>query len=291
MDISFATEKDVPEVRQIWKECFGDSDSYMNNFFAFPFKWENTIVAKCNQKCIGALQLFPHDFVINGKTHKSMYVGGVSVLPEYRRIGVCKNLMLYAEQYMLDNDVAISFLVPFSFAFYEKMGYECISYLSEFSGPVESLASFVLENKAESAINVSLKEAYTQYAKQFPLYLKRDISRYQNEILPLLENHSVYALPNDLGYIIYEIKKGTFIATEIVYKNADALRHLLWFVYSQRNNIQSFSIRTSANGFMRKLLCENEITEKRFPHAMAKKLVEITLTDSMENYINMLGWF
>ncbi len=291
MIISFASDNDTPDVRHIWKECFGDTDSYMNAFFSSAYKPEQTLVAKIDGTTVGALQLFPHTIFKDGKTYNSIYIGGVSVLPEYRMQGISKKLMTAAEDHMQKNKIEISFLVPFSFAFYEKMGYKCISYLSEYSGKISALAPFVLPFEKSSCNGVSLSVAYHFFAEKFDLYLERNDNRFQNEIFPLCENCSVCLLSNNEGYLIYEIKNREFMVLEIAYKDERALRSLLGFIYNNKNICDVFTIRTAADGVLRKLLCENTIIEKRLPHAMAKTFGELKINDSMQNYINMLGWF
>ena len=291
MNISFASERDTPFVRRIWKECFGDTESYMDAFFSFLYSPDKTLVAKQNGTCVGVLQVFPHTFFVNGKAHKAMYIGGVSVLPAYRMQGIAKKLMAEAELYMQKENIEISFLVPFSFSFYEKMGYKCISYLSEFSGNTAELKPFARTYTKSELETSSLPAAYKNYAGNFKLYLERDGDRFSKEIIPLCENCSVFLLPENAGYLIYEIKDKTFTGLEMAYKDENSLRGLLAYIYEQKGKCEIFSLRASADGFLRNILCENTITERRFPHAMAKTFSNLEISDSMENYINMLGWF
>ncbi len=291
MVISFASKDDTTSIRYIWNECFGDPESYMDAFFSFTYSPEQTLVAKFDGMCVGALQLFPHTFLIDGREYKSMYIGGVSVLPAYRKQGIAKRLMGAAESYMREENVEISFLVPFSFAFYEKLGYKCVSYLSEFSGKIGELKYFVLPFERVAYSAALLSDAYKNYARNFTVYLERDTARFTKEILPLCEKHSVFLLPENAGYLIYEIKGRTFRVAEIAYKDESSLRKLLGFIYEQKEVCDTFFIRASANGFLRQILCENTIMEKRFPHAMAKTFSDLKICDSMRNYINMLGWF
>ena len=45
MIIRFANKTDIPQLKSIWKVCFGDSDEYIDFFFDHMFKPENAVVA------------------------------------------------------------------------------------------------------------------------------------------------------------------------------------------------------------------------------------------------------
>lgn len=290
MEIAFATKKDEAYVRSMWKYCFHDSENYMDAFFSHVFKQENTIIAYENNVPIGSVQMYPHTLVINGVEHKAIYIGGLCVLPSYRGKGVAKKLMTYAEDYMKKTKVSISFLVPFSFEYYRRLGYECMSFLSELSGSIEDLKPYILSDCTMHPSSLPPVEIYHKFSNHFSLFARRNVSSYESEIFPLCKDAYCYSLDNNGGYILYTISGDVFNVLEIVYEDEFALKNILGFIYAHRAELKSFRIRTSADGYLRRLLCENSITESRFPHAMCKTFSEVTIPDTMQNYINMLGW-
>ncbi len=291
MEVSFASENDIQSIRYIWQYCFKDSKSYMDAFFSSVFKAKNTLVVRENATTIAALQMFPHTLMIDGKAYKSMYIGGVSVLPAYRKRGFATLLMERAEAFIKSQGIEISFLVPFSFEFYKKLGYSCISFLSEYEGEISALKPFISVDGDFSSEMTAPILGYSTFSQKFSLYAARDAKRFENEILPLCEGAYLYSLKKDNGYLLYTLFGKKMNVLELAYKDEKALRQILGFIYSHRSDVKTFCIRASAGGDLRKLLCENTITEKRYPHAMAKALTDVPFPDSMDSYINMLGWF
>ncbi len=289
MEITFASADDRAGVRTLWDVCFGDARAYTDTFFSCLYKAEGTVVAKDGAAVIGSLQLFPHTLCINGEKIQAMYIGGVDVLPAYRRQGIARRLMDFAENHMRERDIAVSFLVPASAGIYRGMGYTPLSYLSDFSGPIAALSPFVLTDASLAPVSVPPLDAYAAFAMQFPLYAERDSQRYTQEIFPLC-NAQCLALDADAGYILFTVHDGVLQGLECAYRDETALRRILGFIYKNFSDLDRFCIRLPADGTGRRLLAETTIRETRFLHAMAKSSGPVQLTESMGNYINMLGW-
>ncbi len=290
MDLSFATRHDTEAVRHLWEVCFKDETHYMDTFFFRMYKPENTCVARDNGKVISSLQMFPHTLCVKEKKFNSMYIGGVDTLPAYRGRGIATDLIAFAEEQMKKQHIDIAFLVPVSSTFYYKMGYRPLSFLSEFSGPLSALSSFSEHFEAGETPAVPPILAYESFARRFPLFLERDISRFSNEIIPLSESEC-YVLPDMTGYILYTAQDNTFMGWECAYSDETALRKLLAFVYKKYGYMAQFRIRVPADGTARSVLYDSTVIETRRLHAMAKSLSPVALPQCMENYINMIGWF
>jgi len=291
MDFSFAKEADKEAIRTIWQYCFQDTDKYLDSYFSHVYKTENSIVARDGDAIIASLQMIPHSISMHNKEYRGMYIGGVSVLPSHRGKGIASSLMQFAEKQMRENQIDISFLIPFRFEFYKKLGYTCISYLSEISGEIAELRPFIVTDGVLSPLSCPPLKAYSKFINKFPLHLKRSMHSYTDEIFKLCSDAYCYALHNDAGYILYTLQNSEFNVLECVYNDEISLRRLLGFIYTHRSELKTFRVRTSANGEMRKILCENVFEEKRYPHAMGKNFGAPAFPDCMENYINMLGWF
>lgn len=54
-----AREGDVPALRELWKEAFGDGDRFLDQFFEGPFAPERSRVAVVEGAVSGALYWFP----------------------------------------------------------------------------------------------------------------------------------------------------------------------------------------------------------------------------------------
>ncbi len=290
MEFSFAQNKDTAAVRQLWDICFGDEGKYTDVYFSRMYKPESTCVARDGDKVISSLQMFPHTLYAEGKTYSSMYIGGVDTLPAYRGQGIATRLIAFAEEEMRKQATDISFLVPISSVFYHRMGYRPVSYLSEITGPMSSLASFSDADIPCFSATIPPVSAYEEFTRQFRTYLVRDEKRYSEEIFPLSEA-GCYTLPGNTGYILFSIEGDTITGWECAYKDEHALRTLLGILYAKHTTLQKFRLRVPADGTARKIMYDTTITETRRLHAMAKSLKPVVLPACMENYINMIGWF
>ena len=135
-------------------------------------------------------------------------------------------------------------------------------------------------------------EAWRSLLKERSLYMDRTDAD-AAEIKSLCPTSYTYSLPNNEGYLFYSIQDGTFFAEEFLCKDEEACKKLIGFIYAHRAHCASFCIRTTADGFLRQVLCEKTITETRYPHAVAHRLSDDVphVRDIFSSYINMLGWF
>lgn len=81
--------QDVPALRALWKQAFGDTDAFLDDFFVLAFSPERALVAKENGKVLGALYWL--DCSWHGKTLS--YIYAVATDKDHQGRGVCKALM------------------------------------------------------------------------------------------------------------------------------------------------------------------------------------------------------
>lgn len=94
MKIRCAENKDISELKKIWKVCFGDSDEYIDNFFNCLFNAQNTIVAEVNNRVAGVTYMIPAKL----KERDFMYGYAIGVLPEFRGRSICKQMLDFVRQ-------------------------------------------------------------------------------------------------------------------------------------------------------------------------------------------------
>lgn len=107
--IKKAEESQIPELKKIWIECFGDSEAYVDMFFEKRFKSTVCLTAVYQNKTIGAMYLLPVFAYEYGKIKNGWYGYAVGVLKEYRKNGIyaamhnkiCKYLKANNEFYIL----------------------------------------------------------------------------------------------------------------------------------------------------------------------------------------------
>lgn len=50
-------------------------------------------------------------------------IAGITSLPEVRRKGIIRNILVHYFEFMFTNNIPVSSLYPFKESFYEKLGY------------------------------------------------------------------------------------------------------------------------------------------------------------------------
>lgn len=115
-----------PEVMQMWKTCFGDSDEFIEMYFRSKYSDENTLVKIVDEKAVASLQMIPYEMTFGDNRIPIVYVAGACTLPDKRKKGYMEELFSVAFCEMKKRNVLLSILVPQDnklVDFYEKLGY------------------------------------------------------------------------------------------------------------------------------------------------------------------------
>lgn len=125
--IQFANEYTAPLVRQMWKTCFGDTEEFLDIYFHYKYKNENTLIYFDGDKAVASLQMLPYTITFYGETIPFAYLAGLCTLPEYRKRGYMAELIREAHRVIYERGISLSILIPaedWLYQFYEKYDYE-----------------------------------------------------------------------------------------------------------------------------------------------------------------------
>lgn len=290
MGIRFASPRDIHDVRHIWKTCFGDTEAYMDLYFSNMYQHENTLLYIKDGKAAGSLQFFLHEMKCGTLETSAAYIGGVAVLPAYRKCGIASALMEETEHILSERGIKLLFLVPATFSIYRRLGYAPFSCLSDITGKTKALLPFITDKKCIRESKDFPLSLYEKFGSDFDFILKRNQTE-MYRALTLCENPSVVYTEDNAGYLIYKEENGLFLGLECLFKTESAFRELLTFIYSRREACPSFRLRFPRENKARRILFDSAFSETVYPHVMIKALDGITPSYSDKHYINMLGWF
>lgn len=131
MKIDYPTEAQIPKLRKLWQEAFGDDDGFLDSFYGIAFAPDRCRCVTVDGKLAAALYWF--DCQLNGKP--VAYIYAVATKQAHRGKGLCRALMENAHSHLAYLGYAGAVLVPGTpslFRMYEAFGYRTCCMISEF---------------------------------------------------------------------------------------------------------------------------------------------------------------
>ena len=125
-------KENIPQLRKLWKEAFGDTDAFLDTFFATAFAPERCRCVELEGQVAGALYWFSCQ--CEGQT--LAYIYGVATARRFRGQGICRKLMADTHIRLQEQGYAGALLVPGDVALrrmYRVMGYEDMTKNTRFS--------------------------------------------------------------------------------------------------------------------------------------------------------------
>lgn len=129
--IQFAEESMRNELKNLWKECFGDSNQYIELYFSGYDISRHMLVFLDGEHPISMLSLLPMTVVTQAGIMPARYIYAVSTKESYRGRGISTKMLNYAHKYLAESGVKLSVLVPASaplYNFYAKRGFNAEFY-------------------------------------------------------------------------------------------------------------------------------------------------------------------
>lgn len=196
------TAEQIPTLKKLWHEAFGDDYGFINKFFDTAYSAERAMCVTADGECVAALYWFDCEC---GKS-KTAYIYAVATAEKYRSMGLCKKLMEHTHKHLLRDGYKTAVLVPGEstlFDFYAKLGYETFGYINEQK-----------YFKGTQKINIKKADA-NEYAKIRKIHLPEGGIVQENENLDFLANDSFFLYGSDFVVAARE-ESGTFFGIEFL---------------------------------------------------------------------------
>ncbi len=202
MIIKYPEHAHVPLLRELWQEAFGDSESYLDDFFRTAFAPHRCLTAWEAGQLAAAAYWLP----CSCRGREGAYLYAVATVKAYRGRGFCHSLLEEVHRLLRAQGCAMAVLVPGEdslYTFYEAMGYK------PFGGLTEVFAT-------ASGLPAELREVSSrEYAALRREYLPAGGILQEGVTLDFLETQvSFYA---GAGYILCaRVEEGTLFAPELL---------------------------------------------------------------------------
>ena len=138
MTIDRPQPRQIPGLRELWKEAFGDSDTWLDTFFALGFSPDRCRCITEEGRPTAALYWFD----VTLEDRKLAYLYAIATAQDRRGRGLCSGLMADTHRHLKELGYAGAVLVPAEpslSGFYGRMGYETVSGIRVFSCSAGSL--------------------------------------------------------------------------------------------------------------------------------------------------------
>ncbi len=124
--IEIASHEMIPRLKEIWKKCFHDEDSYIDFYYREKFPQVETFVQTIDGNPVAMATLIPGEISNEQTTIKIRYVYAVATDPIWRGKGLASELLRYINA-RVGKEYQGTILVPASkelFDYYANLGYQ-----------------------------------------------------------------------------------------------------------------------------------------------------------------------
>lgn len=247
---NIVVEQKTEEARELWKECFGDSESYLNYYFSEKTKDNEMITLYEEKELVSMVHLNPYKVSLMGQESMLHYIVGVATKESYRKQGKMRTLLLESFSKMYKKKEWFTFLMPASYAIYEPFDFQTIYTQKRLKGNRKK--QFVIDDRCQmkkwDELSCEEQEMAVTYVnqkleKQCSLYTVRSVSYYDRlakEMKAAGGDVLVFFMNQTAGIIPYMYEDGKVEVTECVleYKYNASIMSLFFSKFRLTDQIQ-----------------------------------------------------
>lgn len=220
--ISQASDNDLYNIIDLWRNSFKDEDEKSTNFyFMNRYQKENTYVLKNSDLVVSMLQIVPYTLIFEGKEENVYFILGVATNKTYRKQGLMKKLINYVLSLPKYQNAKIILQ-----AYHPELYYQ-FGFFEDYYHKVTEVDKDLYRNNfllktTENSDYIKLLNLYDRFCNFYTGYRKRDIEYYQNYLIPRCaafdEKIERFDLNNKpIGYAIYSEDDTAIKISEIIY--------------------------------------------------------------------------
>jgi GNAT superfamily N-acetyltransferase len=134
LELRLAQKGETDRQKYLWKLCFGDSDNFIDFFYANRYREDETALLLLDGEIRAMLTMLPVRLEAAGQSFNSAMLYAIATHPEYRNRGYAGLLIDFAHRYLYKNRIIFTLLVPAGkrlFKFYQRLGYREGFYIRE----------------------------------------------------------------------------------------------------------------------------------------------------------------
>ncbi|MFW9830153.1 MAG: enhanced intracellular survival protein Eis [Candidatus Thorarchaeota archaeon] len=191
--------------------------------------------------------IIPFDIRLRSKDFKMHGVEGVATKPQYRNLGIIRDIMIEMFKNMLENNIPLSVLYPFKFSFYEMLGYRLVDEHAYYQFRISDIIyeETTYHMKEVVRIDDEIRKVYDKVIQKFDYIAIRPIVDYWRGLYKGNYKFICYNQNEPVGYVIISFGKPddrwhkspekTIIIRETFWLNQEAKRTIFNFLWSHRD--------------------------------------------------------
>lgn len=203
MTFDYPTPQQLPVLRQLWQQVFGDTEEFLDAFFSTAYSPLRCRCALEKDETLGVLYWF--DLLCRDR--KMAYLYAVATHPDHRGKGVCRRLMADTHALLASQGYAAAVLVPQEEGLrkmYASFGYEECTAISE---------TFCAAGESPVPIHRITGEEFARLRRQ---YLPADAAIQEGENLRFLETQAVFFRGNDFLLAARNCEENSLLGYELL---------------------------------------------------------------------------
>ena len=234
MQVIHPSPSDVEELKQLWKEIFKDTVTYIDLFFEKKYSAENTFVIREDHKIVSMLFYFKTAFRFKKETVPVAYICGVATREAYRGKGYSRLILKKAIETIKERGYQAAFLIPASeslFQFYQKAaGFIPYFYLNKSEwqkkeSPAEALREIPFSSKQFAVL-------YEKLNQKNAFYCVKDGKEFEDLFSFYHPEGSQFHL-FEMGYLIFHPAKETLYVTEHYFERPEDFKKAVQYYLEQ----------------------------------------------------------
>lgn len=233
MEVRWLTQADLPQVKQVWKNCFDDSDAFIETYFKVAANVEDGLGYFNENRLVADLFELNFQAQLSGVEYNVPFLAGCATLPEVRKKGLMRELIKNALIGMYEDGREVTFLHPFKHSFYRQFGYETVAYVQKMDETTDPTKIMDMVTTAQSMDGLPLQalgRAYNKYVNQFDNHFMRKPARMEAWLGLLFADggYISYLIDGDTAaYALYYVKDNTADIFELVFESEQQRKSLI----------------------------------------------------------------
>ncbi len=126
LTIRTATNEDIPQVKELWKRCFGDTDAYVDMFYKKYCTHEQVLIVEEEGDLNSMCSVLPTTLLLpDGTSCRTGYIYALATNPYIQGKGHARQLLAFADEHLQKLGMQCLTLVPASpslHRYFENMG-------------------------------------------------------------------------------------------------------------------------------------------------------------------------